>query len=100
MELENAISTKDSPAARRQLDSWRWQAGNLKGILTVTDPDESKILRGLQQSVGLARVAGSALFENDNIGTIISDCAKARVTIVTVCDDLNAWLGKTSTEAT
>jgi hypothetical protein len=96
-ELENAISAQDSTAARKQLDSWRWQAGNIQGILTAADPDEVRILKGLQQSVGLARVAGTALLDGD--GSISSNCSKARISIVTVCDDLNAWLGKSSTQA-
>jgi hypothetical protein len=96
-ELENAITANDRKGARRQLDSWRWQAGNIQGILTVTDPEEIKILQGLQQSVSLARVAGSALL--DEQVPIFSRCSKARTAIVAACDELNAWLGKNSTDA-
>jgi hypothetical protein len=95
-ELEEAINAQSEAAARKQLDSWRWQAGNIRGILSAADPDEIQILKGLQQSVGLARVAGSVLLEG---GTVSSACAKARTSIVTVCDDLNTWLGKNSTQA-
>lgn len=95
-ELENAIASNDRKAARRQLDSWRWQAGNIQGILTAADPEEVSILEGLQQSVGLARVAGSALLNERN--PIFSRCSKARASIVAVCDELNKWLGKSSTE--
>jgi hypothetical protein len=97
IELENAIATNDRKGARRQLDSWRWQAGHIRGILTAADPEESKILEGLQQSVSLARVAGSALLDEAN--PIISRSSKARASIVAVCDELNTWLGKNSTEA-
>jgi hypothetical protein len=96
VELEDAINTRNEAGARKQLDGWRWQAGNIQGILSAADPDEIQILRGLQQSVGLARVAGSALLEG---GPVSSVCAKARASIVTVCDDLNTWLGKNSTQA-
>ena len=63
LELEKAITTNDRKGARKQLDSWRWQAGNIQGILTAADPEEITILEGLQESVGLARVAGSALLD-------------------------------------
>jgi hypothetical protein len=96
-ELENAITTNDRKAARRQLESWRWQAVNIQGILTVTDPEEINILETLQESVVLARVAGSALLDERN--SILSRCSKARASVVTVCDELNAWLGKTATDA-
>jgi hypothetical protein len=96
VELEDAINTKNEVRARKQLDSWRWQAGNIQGILSAADPEEVQILKGLQQSVGLARVAGSALLAG---GPVPSVCAKARAAIVTVCDDLNTWLGKNSTRA-
>lgn len=96
MELEDAIKTQNEARARKQLDSWRWQAGNIQGILSAADPEEIQILKDLQQSVGLARVAGSALLEG---GPVRSVCTKARAAIVTVCDDLNTWLGKNSTQA-
>lgn len=97
IELENAIVSNDRKGARRQLDSWRWQAGNIQGILTATEPEEVNILEGLQESVGLARVAGSAVL--DERSQIFSRCSKARTSIVAVCDQLNTWLGKNSTEA-
>lgn len=97
IELENAITVSDRTGARRQLDSWRWQAGNIQGILTAADPEEIKILQGLQKSVSLARVAGSALLDVQS--PIFSGCSKARTSIVAVCDELNTWLGKNSTEA-
>jgi hypothetical protein len=31
-ELENAAAHNDRAAARRHLDSWRWQAGNIQGF--------------------------------------------------------------------
>lgn len=96
-ELETAITTNDRKGARRQFDSWRWQASNIQGILTVADPEESAILRGLQESVSLARVAGAALL--DEKSTIFSRASKARTSIVAVCDELNTWLGRNSTEA-
>jgi hypothetical protein len=95
-ELENAIAMNDRKGARRQLDSWRWQAGNIQGILTAADPEEVSILEGLQQSVSLARVAGAALLDENN--PILSRSSKARTSILAVCDELNTWLGKSSTE--
>ena len=97
IELESAIIDRDRKGARRQLDSWRWQAGNIQGILTAADPEEIEILQGLQQSVSLARVAGSALMDEQS--PLFSRCSKARTSIVAVCDELNTWLGKNSTEA-
>jgi hypothetical protein len=97
VELENAITVKDRIAARRQLDSWRWQAGNVHGILNASDPGAMKILQVLQQSVGLARVAGSALMKEGR--SVPASCSEAHSSIVVTCDELNAWLGKNSTEA-
>jgi hypothetical protein len=96
-ELDNAISTEDGSLVRRQLESWRWQAGNIHGMLESVDPNQAKLLRDLQQSVGLARAASSTLMAK--VGSVNSECAKVRASIVIASDELNIWLGKSSTQA-
>ena len=96
-ELEGAITSKDREAARQYLYFWRVHASNVQGILTASDPGESKILQQLQQSVGLARVAGTTLMKESR--AVPSSCSEAHASILTVCDELNTWLGQNSTAA-
>jgi hypothetical protein len=95
-ELDSAIQANNSLLAQRDLNSWRWQAGNIHGILSGTDPSEKRILRILQQSVGLAQTAGGTLLDGKT--TVPSGCLKARAAIAAACDELTAWVGKNSTQ--
>ena len=96
-ELESAIAANSHSAARRSLDSWRWQAGNAQGVLGARDPAEFTVLQSLQQSVGLARTAGTALMKEDRL--VATSCSKAHQGILVACDQLSVWLGRNSTEA-
>lgn len=95
-DLETAISNDDAAMVRRQLESWRWQAGNIHGMLSAADPAETRVLKILQQSVGLSRTAGSLLM--DPGVPVMNSCNKARGSIVVACDELNTWLGRSSTQ--
>ena len=99
-ELESAISSYNSSQVRRQLESWRWQASNIYGMLEAVAPAEARTLRILQQSVGLARSAGAALIAKPGTEEALrNDFSKVRAAIVLACDDLNMWLGRSSTQA-
>ena len=95
-ELDSAIESKSALLARRSLDSWRWQAGNIHGILSGVEMTEKKILKGLQQSVELAAAAGGHLLESET--AVTTGCLKARTAMVAVCDDMTSWVGKHSTQ--
>lgn len=95
-ELDAAIQDNNKSLARRHLDNWRWQASHIHGILSSAEPDQVEVLRRLQLSVAQAATAGAVLIKPN--GSIKADCMKARAAIASVCDDLNAWVGKNSTQ--
>jgi hypothetical protein len=96
-ELDSAIQGKDSMLVQRELNSWRWQAQNIHGILSGTGSSEKEILTRLQQSVVLAQTAGEKLLLG---GMPVADgCRKARRAIAAACDELTAWAGRHSTQA-
>jgi hypothetical protein len=95
-ELDSAIQADNPFLAQRDLNSWRWQAGNIHGILSGANPSEKKLLRTLQQSVGLAQTAGGTLLDGKT--SVATGCLRARAAIVAACDELTAWVGKNSTE--
>jgi hypothetical protein len=97
-ELDAAIQENNVSLARRHLDSWRGQASHIHGILSNAEPDEVEVLKKLQASVGQAATASAALLGPN--GGIKTNCMKARTAIASVCDDLNAWVGKNSTQVT
>lgn len=96
IELDAFIESDDPKLAKRQLDNWRWHAGNVHGLLSVEDPEERLLIQSLQESVGLAHSAGSNLLSNSGV-PVLKRCAKARASIGRVCDDLNVWVGKNIT---
>jgi hypothetical protein len=96
-ELETAIEKGSSFFARRQLDSWRWQASNIHGILSQDSTAERRILKNLTRSVGLAAAAGGLLLEEN--GSVSSQCMKAREAMANTCDELASWVGIHATQA-
>ena len=92
-ELDAAIEDDNRRLVRRHLDNWRWQANNIHGMLTATDPAQRKLLKGLQTSVGQASSAGTALMSKGNI-SILQESASARESIGAVCDQLSGWVGE------
>ena len=96
-ELESAIENDNSYMARRQLESWRWQAGNIHGILSSTNSSEEKLLKSLTRSAGLAVTAGGLLLEAE--GEVAPKCIKARAAMAATCDELASWVGKRATQA-
>jgi hypothetical protein len=98
-ELVTAIEENNRPLARRQLDNWRWQASHLHGILSSAHPEQQELLTLLQQSIGFASSAGSALLQSTKNKTMSSIAMNASIKIGHTCDKLNAWAGRRATEA-
>ena len=96
-DLENAIDGGDSNLARLHLNSWSSQAANIRGIIALADPEQTLIPRQLQQSMVLARTAGTVLLQK-TVPTR-SGCARAYESIALVCDSLITWLAENSTGA-
>ncbi|MDW3850744.1 hypothetical protein NMK34_29450 [Micromonospora sp. BRA006-A] len=100
-ELDFAIDESNERLARRHLDSWRWQANNIHGMLTSADSSQRRILKSLQESVGQAASAGTLLMGKNLKGESVLDrCDKARESIGRVCDQLSAWAGENVTQVT
>jgi hypothetical protein len=95
-ELDAALESDNASLARRQLDVWRSQAGHVHGILSNVDSNESDLLQALNESVGLAAAAGTALLQNQH-GPALRRCSKARAAIGVACDRLTVWVGENST---
>lgn len=95
-ELEIAIEANSASVARRQLEIWRWQAGNIHGILSGADTSEKKILKSLTQSTALAVTAGGLLLEPS--GPVAARCMKVRAAMASACDELTSWVGRHATQ--
>jgi hypothetical protein len=50
-ELDRAVETGQQNLVLLWLATWRWQAGQLRGLLKVAAPDERTILRSIQESI-------------------------------------------------
>jgi len=97
-ELENSIRSGDRQLASRNLHNWQSQAGYVHGILSAADSDEKKLLKTLQDSVGLAFAATTALIdESGDEHPVLEDCKRAREAIGIVCNQLTSWVGQAST---
>lgn len=96
-ELDASIMANDRDLACRNLNNWRWQAEHIHGILSVNDPTEKRLLKKLQDSVGLAFAATGALLDVKDLGRpVMEDCRKAREAIGVVCNELSRWVGQAS----
>jgi len=97
-ELELSIEINDASLAGRNLHNWRWQAAHIHGILSGSDASEKKLLKALQDSVGLAFAATTALLDGENTDKpLLDSCRKARDSIGIVCNQLTSWVGEAST---
>jgi hypothetical protein len=95
-ELDRAIDWDDAALARRQFDSWRAIAAHVSGILRNEDV-EVEMRRAVQQSVGLASRASSALLEGKR--PVGAACSRARTSVAVVCNELTEWVGEHTTRS-
>jgi hypothetical protein len=94
-ELDVAIEGDNREFARRFLDQWRSEAGNIRGILGADRGEDGALLRQIQEAVSLAAAAGTQLLMTTGF-PVSNDCARARDAINATCDALNVWAGKHS----
>lgn len=92
--LEGAIERNEGDAVRILLNSWRYSAGQLHGVLQDDGSVSPELLTKMQASLGLAFAAGSALA--DKRRTVRSSCAEVRRSISEAFDELNQWAGQAS----
>jgi hypothetical protein len=94
-ELDAAIDAGEPIWARRHLESWRWHASNVRGLLSVADNEQKKILKALQDSVSQAASAGEVLRARK---VPVADAThQARTSIGRACDELIGWVGQSAT---
>jgi hypothetical protein len=67
-----------------------------RGVLSASDRAERRLLRLLQDSVGFAFNATTALQED--IKPVFEACRQARESIAHVCDEMSTWIGQASTD--
>ena len=96
-EIDAAIEDNNAGLAKRHMDNWRWQAGNVHGMLTGNSGEDDDLLRDIQAAVSLAAAASGSLLE-DVKSPLLKRCSRARGAINGVCDQLNIWVGKHSME--
>ena len=60
-DLERAVDGDERVLVRYQLEAWRWQASQLRGLVSSAISREHPIIRDLQESVSLASQAKIAL---------------------------------------
>ena len=60
-DLERAVDGDERVLVRYQLEAWRWQAGQLRGLVGLALHRDHPIIRDLQESVSLASQAKIAL---------------------------------------
>jgi hypothetical protein len=95
-ELDAAIASDSRDLVRRHLDSWRWQAGHVNGLLSEESPSPRKILRSLQDSVALATEATTTLLKEGK--PVLDSCELARDAIGTACNLLTVFVGQSASQ--
>jgi hypothetical protein len=93
-ELDVAIQSEDASLTRRHLDSWRWQASHINGLLTQSDSISRRRAREVQDSIALATTASTTLLEKKE--PVLDSCKQAREAIGKVCNELSTWIGQQS----
>lgn len=65
-ELERAVIAKSKPLIRSHLQNWRWQAGQMRGLLKVGGLAADELLTDIQVSVaGASEVASELIGSSD-----------------------------------
>jgi len=97
-ELDSSIETNDRTLTRHYLYNWRWQAGHVHGLLPDSGTRGESLKRNLQDSIGLAFTATTALMEGKR--PVLDACKRARESIGTSLNDLSLWVGQESAHST
>jgi hypothetical protein len=56
-DLDSAVDRGERHLAANHMSQWRWQAGQLRGLLEPSDPASKKIAKSIQTSITLAASA-------------------------------------------
>lgn len=97
-EMDAAIAGDDRGMTRRTLDSWRWQAGHVNGLLLDEGATSRKILKALQDSVALATEATTTLLKGQK--PVLESCDQARQAIGHACNLLTVFVGQNASQVT
>lgn len=92
--LDDSIEADQPAPTRKHLENWRYSAANVQGILSSDNEVEKELLRQVQESVGLAFSANTALMKGKR--PVMDACKHARDSIGLVCQDLTTWAGTQS----
>lgn len=93
-ELDSGIDGDDRTSTQRSLESWRFLASHVKGVLGDGDRD---IARKVTASVAQAATAGDILLRGD--ASVFDSCQKARAAIGQACAILVTALAVLSTKS-
>ena len=96
-EMDAAIESGDKGMTRRHLDSWRYQAGHVNGLLLDDSAVTRKVLKAIQDSVALATEATTTLLREDK-KTVLESCEQARHAIGHACNLLNVFVGQSASQ--
>jgi hypothetical protein len=62
-ELERAVRAESDDLVVTWLSNWRWQAGQVRGLLAQASPQNRKVLSSLQSSIAMAAQVKSAIID-------------------------------------
>lgn len=96
-EMDAAIESGDKGMTRRHLDSWRYQAGHVNGLLLDDSAVTRRILKAIQDSVALATEATTTLLREEK-KTVLESCEQARHAIGHACNLLNVFVGQSASQ--
>lgn len=93
-DLDAALDAGEDAWVRRTLDAWRWDAGQLNGLLRQDAQAARRLLRSLTSSASLAALAMEESDEEGKGRATGSD--EARSAINEACTELSVWAGECS----
>ncbi len=91
--LDDAMANNKPDVARLLLESWRYSAGQIHGLILKDPTAGDVLLTQVQESIGQAVVAGSAVLARPS-RNVSTSCSQARQAIGVAFDALNQWSGQ------
>ncbi|MFI7447896.1 hypothetical protein ACIBQX_10400 [Nonomuraea sp. NPDC049714] len=87
-ELDRAVHVSSLELTMAWLTSWRWQAGQVRGYLSVVSVTDKKVMKVLQSSVMKASVAKTDLIDGAEGLDLVLATKTAREAIAAVTNEL------------
>ncbi|MFC8454607.1 hypothetical protein [Kitasatospora sp. NPDC057223] len=87
-EIDRAVSDGNVRLAISWINTWRWQAGQVKGLLQAAQADDPKIMKALQASIVASGEAKNALLAGSS--DLYADSAVMRRTISRASGELSS----------